>query len=129
MTPAGSMIGRAWRVARAGVLTAVALAGCADDAGPRLDAVTPAAAPPGSMVTLTGSRLCGASGDCARAAGEVQIGLALPTVRAVVVRYGDTSAQIKIPAVAPIGDTALVVTVNERSSNALDFAVVPAELP
>ncbi|MEO7732493.1 MAG: IPT/TIG domain-containing protein [Kofleriaceae bacterium] len=108
---------------------ALVLAGCADDAGPRLDAVTPAGAIRGGMVTLTGRRLCGAQGDCARAAGEVQVGLALPTVRAVVVSYSDTSAQIVIPDLAPVGPTTLVVTVNERSSNAVDFEVVPVGIP
>ena len=107
----------------------LALAGCADDGGPRLDAVTPAAALHGAMVTLTGSRLCGARGDCATAAGEVAIGLALPAVRAIVVSYSDTTAQVMIPDAAPVGDTALVVTVNERSSNALDFEVVPTGIP
>jgi hypothetical protein len=103
---------------------ALALAGCADDGGPRLDAVTPTMAARGAMVTLTGRRLCGASADCATAAGEVEIGLALPGVRALVVSYTDTSAQITIPAVTPVGATQLVVTVDERSSNDLDFVVL-----
>ena len=105
----------------AGALT---LAGCADDGGPRLDAVMPVMAARGAMVTLTGSRLCGASGDCATAAGEVEIGLALPMVRAVVISYTDASAQIMIPPVTPVGATQLVVTVGERSSNAIDFMVL-----
>jgi hypothetical protein len=106
-------------------LVACALGACTDDAGPRLDAVTPAAAARAAMVELTGRRLCGAGGACATAAGEVQIGIDPPTVRAVVVAYSDTSAQIMIPSVTPVGNTVLVVTVNERSSNALDFEVLP----
>jgi hypothetical protein len=99
--------------------------GCADDQGPRLDEAMPSAAARNATVTLTGTRLCGARGDCATAAGQVQIGLALPTVRAIVVDYTDTTAQIVIPPVAPLGPTALLVTVNERSSNALAFEVLP----
>lgn len=77
------------------------------------------------MVTLTGRRLCGASGDCGRAGGAVDIGLDPPMVRAIVVSYADTRAQIVIPPAAPVGATVLVVTVGERSSNALDFEVLP----
>lgn len=102
-----------------------ALAGCADDGGPRLETVVPRAANRNATVTITGRRLCGASGDCAHAAGEVQLGIVSPTVRAIVVSYSDTSAQVVIPPVAPLGDSVLIVTVNERSSNALDFEVLP----
>ena len=100
-------------------------AGGTDDGGPRLDGVVPAAASRNTMVTITGRRLCGASGDCRTAAGEIDLGLALPMVRASVVSYADTSAEIVIPPVAPVGSTALVVTVGERSSNALGFEVLP----
>jgi len=100
-----------------------ALVACAGDHGPRLDAAMPAAAPRNAMVTLTGERLCG--GDCTTAAGEVQIGIEPPMVRAVVVSYADTTAEVVIPSVTPIGKTQLIVTVDERSSNALDFEVLP----
>jgi len=102
-----------------------ALAGCADDGGPRLETVAPRSANRNATVTITGRRLCGTSGDCAHAAGEVQLGIEPPTVRAIVVGYSDTSAQVVIPPVAPLGASVLVVTVNERSSNALDFEVLP----
>jgi len=101
-----------------------ALVACADNGGPRLLTVTPAAAPRSAMVLLTGERLCG-GGECATAAGEIQIGTEPPMVRAIVVSYSDTTAQVVIPPVTPIGTTALIVTVDERSSNALDFEVVP----
>jgi hypothetical protein len=110
---------------RVGLAVVLALAGCADDGGPRLEQVAPIAGARNATVRLTGRRLCGASGDCARAAGEVQIGLALPMVRAIVVRYEDTAAEVVIPPVAAIGPTTLLVTVNERSSNAVDFEVLP----
>jgi hypothetical protein len=102
-----------------------AIAGCSDDSGPRLDTVTPTAARRETMVTITGRRLCGTTGDCATAAGEVDLGLDPPMVRVVVVSYSDSSAQLVIPAVAPIGASALIATVNERSSNALGFEVLP----
>jgi hypothetical protein len=76
-------------------------------------------------VTVTGSRLCGARADCGSAAGAVDLGLDPPMVRATVVGYSDSSAQIVIPGAAPLGATALIVTVGERSSNALDFEVLP----
>ena len=101
------------------------LGACADDGGPRLDAVRPGAASRNAMVAITGRRLCGGSEDCATAAGEIQIGIAVPTVRAIVVSYSNTEAQIVIPPVTPVGDTVLIATVNERSSNALDFEVLP----
>lgn len=106
-------------------LAGCALVGCSDDDGPRLDSASPAAASRNGVVALAGHRLCGPQGDCARAGGEVQVGIDLPVVRANIVSYSDTGAQIMIPSVAPIGATVLIVTVNERSSNALDFEVLP----
>src|SRR5262249_42117282 len=100
-----------------------ALVACADDGGPRLLAATPAAAPRNATVMLTRQRVCG--GGCRRGAGEVQIGIKSPMVRAIVVSYSDTAAQVVIPPVTPVGMTALIVTVDERSSNALDFEVLP----
>jgi hypothetical protein len=118
--PAGA-VGRRARV----LLGLAAWAGCSDDGGPRLDSVLPVAASREATVTITGRRLCGTRGDCAGAAGELQLGLDPPTVRAIVLSYSDTQAQVVIPAVTPIGATVLVVTVNERSSNALAFEVLP----
>ena len=102
-----------------------ALACAGDDGGPRLDSASPEMAPRGATVTLTGTRLCGATGDCARAAGQVQLGLSAPTVQAQVVSLSASSAQIVVPATTPIGRTSLVVTVNDQASNALAFEVVP----
>jgi hypothetical protein len=107
------------------VAVACALAGCVDDGGPRLDTVLPAAAGHGAMMTLTGRRLCGETGNCETAGGEVTLGLALPTVKANVVEYSDTRAVVVVPDLAPVGPTQLVITVNERASNALDFEVLP----
>lgn len=93
--------------------------------GPRLEAVTPAAARRGEQVAIHGRRLCGVQGDCTRTTGEIQLGIEPPMVRAAVVSYADTLAEIAIPSVAPGGGTVLIVTVDERSSNALDFEVLP----
>jgi hypothetical protein len=103
---------------------AIVLVGC-DDGGPRLHAVTPDAASHNVVVTLTGARFCGPHGDCTSAGGEVALGLEPPSVRAAIVSFADTTAQIEIPALVPIGKTELVMTVNDRSSNALAFEVLP----
>jgi hypothetical protein len=103
----------------------VLLTSCADDRGPRLDTVTPEAGARGGMVVLAGQRLCGETGDCAHAGGAIQIGLDSPTVQADVIAYTDREATIAIPSITPVGRTELVLTVNERSSNALAFEVLP----
>jgi hypothetical protein len=107
------------------MIAMVGAGACADDGGPRLDTVIPAAAGRNATVTIAGRRLCGPSGDCTTAAGEVQLGLDPPMVRAIVTDYSSTTAQVVIPPIAPIGATSLLVVVDERSSNALDFEVLP----
>ena len=109
---------------RAAALGALVATGCADERGPRLDSVTPAAAARGAVVTITGRRLCGEAADCETAGGAIRIGLDPPTVQANILAYSDTSADIMIPAITPLGPTELVVTVNERGSNALAFEVL-----
>jgi hypothetical protein len=96
---------------------------CADDGGPRLAAATPASAPPGALVTITGERLCGESGNCEAAGGSIRLGYD-NAVQVMIIDYADTAAQIRIPQIAPVGETVLIATVNERASNALDFRVV-----
>lgn len=107
------------------VLLALLLVACGDDGGPRLQAVTPASASANALVTLTGTRLCGPNGDCAHAAGQIQLGLDPPVVEAVIASYADTSAQIVVPPVAPVGKTSIIVTVDDKSSNSLSFEVLP----
>jgi hypothetical protein len=85
----------------------------------------PAAAPREATIVITGRRLCGPGADCAHAAGEVQLGLEPPMVRVRVISYFDTVAEVAIPSIAPVGPTQLIVTVGERSSNALGFEVLP----
>lgn len=113
---------------RAAVALALAapLAACTGDGGgPRLDGVAPVAASREATVVVTGVRLCGPRADCATAAGEVQLGLDLPVVRAMVVSYADTAASIVVPAAVPVGPSQVVVTVDDRVSNAIAFTVLP----
>jgi hypothetical protein len=105
------------------VAVVVAASGCVDDAGPRLDAAEPQAASHGAVVSLVGRRLCG--GSCETAAGAVRLGREASVVQAPVLSYSDTSAQIAVPAAAPVGPTVVIVTVNEHASNALAFEVLP----
>jgi hypothetical protein len=100
-------------------------AGCADEDGPRLDAVTPPASARNTMVTLTGQRLCGADDDCAHATGSIVLGLSPPQLQANVVASDPTSIRVVIPSLAEIGATHLIATVDDRSSNALAFEVLP----
>jgi hypothetical protein len=111
---------------RAIVGVVLAIVGCTDDRGPRLLSVEPAAAGRGAQVQLTGEHLCGESGNCDTAAGEIQLGLSPPTVRAIVIDYADDLAIIEIPTVIDVGPTVIVVTVNEHASNTLDFEVLPS---
>jgi len=110
---------------QAAAALAIVLVGCADDGGPRLTAADPSSAGHNSLVTLTGTRFCGLHADCGSAGGEVALGLELPSVQAPIVSFDDTTAQIRIPDIAPVGKTQLVMTVNDRSSNALTFEVLP----
>ncbi len=109
-----------------GWLVALLVGACvADDGGPRLDTATPTSAQPDAMVTITGTRLCGASMDCNAVDATFQIGLQLPSVDAQVAAYTETSATIVIPDDAPVGMTSIVVTVDDKASNALSFEVLP----
>ncbi len=104
---------------------AVLLLAACDNGGPHLDSVSPPSASANAIVTLSGRHLCGSNGDCANAGGDVQLGLTPPTVQTIIVSYADTTVEIAIPPVAPIGKTDIVLTVNDRSSNSLAFEVLP----
>lgn len=120
-----SRVGGAGRVATVAASAGLALAGCAADAGPRLDRATPAAAARGARIDLAGARLCGPSGACERAGGRVQLGAAPPYAIAPVVAWADAAATVTVPVAAPLGPTELVVTVDGEASNALAFEVTP----
>lgn len=104
----------------------IALCGaCTDDGGPRLDSVTPPASARNTMVTVTGQALCGAHDDCTHATGSIVLGLSPPQIQATVVAAEPTSLRIVIPSLAALGATHLIATVDDRSSNALAFEVLP----
>ena len=103
----------------------LALCSCTDDGGPRLDAVTPASSARNTMVTVTGRNLCGAADDCAHATGSIVLGLSPPQVQVHVVSTDPDSLVVVIPALAEVGATHLIATVDDRSSNALSFEVLP----
>jgi hypothetical protein len=98
--------------------------GCVDDGGPRLQSIHPAAPARGAQVILEGSRLCGASGDCTRLAVKVELGTSSPYVEAQPVTWTATEAQVVIPPATPAGKTMLVVTVDDKASNALAVDVL-----
>jgi hypothetical protein len=100
----------------------ILLGACAADHGPQLSSVTPPAARGGETVMIAGAGLC--EGDCATAGGAIVIGYDTPVV-AMILDYTETHATIRIPTIARAGETVLIATVNERSSNALDFEVLP----
>jgi hypothetical protein len=104
-------------------LLLLVLAACTTEPGPRLDSATPASAPHDATITLMGERLCGTSPDCLSVTSTIQLGLELPVIDAVITSYSDTSATIVIPDLAPIGATSIVLTVNNRASNALPFEI------
>ncbi|CAN5655735.1 hypothetical protein BH11MYX1_BH11MYX1_23720 [soil metagenome] len=101
------------------------LAACAAEPGPQLETASPAAAAHAATVTLSGERLCGTSSDCMAIAATIQIGLEFPAIAAPILAYTATSATIIVPDNAVIGPTEIVVTVNNRASNALSFEVLP----
>lgn len=58
-------------------------------------------------------------------AATIQIGLDFPAIDALITAYTPSSATIIIPENAVLGTTDIVVTVNNRASNALSFEVLP----
>jgi hypothetical protein len=110
---------------RRAVVAWMLAAGCSDPGGPRLVSVDPAAVPRGQNAMITGEHLCGTHGDCSKAGGYVQIGVDPPVVQASIVTATDSTLRISIPTVTPVGPTSLVATIDNRSSNALDFEVLP----
>lgn len=103
----------------------VLVAACAETTGPHLSSATPSASGHNTVVVISGERLC--AGNCATAAGNFAFGLGadLPSVVLGLVSLTDTSAQISLPPIAPAGKGDIVLTVNDSSSNALAFEVLP----
>jgi len=124
------MARRAHRAGVALVAVAVGASACAPVDGPRLDAIAPAAARRGAMVTLTGRDLCGGTATAAGAceplpSGAVDFGLAPPMVRAAIGSWADATITVTVPSPVADGPTSVYVTVDGRTSNALAFEVLP----
>jgi hypothetical protein len=103
----------------------VLVAACAETTGPHLSSATPSSAGHNTTVAIAGERLC--AGDCATAGGSFVFGAGgdVPSVVLGLVSLTDTSAQVSIPELAPAGRGDIVLTVNDSSSNALAFEVLP----
>lgn len=109
---------------RLALATAVLGAGCAGVDGPHVTGLAPARARRGELVVLAGEGFC--PGGCAAAPqGAVDFGVELPQVRAPVVRWDATEIQVTVPQSIAVGATVVIVTVDDRSSNAVDFEVIP----
>lgn len=109
------------------VLCLIAVAACGtDDGGPRLDSIAPTAVMQGAMAMVTGSRLCGTGGSaaCANVPAMIALGIDPPMVQAEVASYTDTTATFVVPSLVPVGQTVVIVTVGDQSSNALAFEVL-----
>jgi hypothetical protein len=103
---------------------AIVAAGCAGVGAPTLDSASPPAARRGAAVVLRGDGFC--VPDCEQSPeGHVDFGVEIPQVRAVVVAWDATEIQVVVPQSVAVGSTEILVTVNDRSSNALDFEVLP----
>lgn len=112
-------------------LAGLGLAACTVAGGPSIDRLEPASAPRGGTVTVRGSGFCGpdraaATGECTSPpSGAVDLGLAPPMLRAPVLAWSDAAIAVQVPATASLGPTALIVTVDGRSSNAATLEVMP----
>lgn len=121
---------------RAAALLALAGVACAGAAcsganGPTIDRLEPASAARGATVTVRGAGFCGpdraaATGECTSPpSGAVDLGLAPPMTQAPILAWSDAAISVQVPATAPLGPTAVIVTVDGRSSNAATLEVMP----
>ncbi len=85
----------------------------------------------GATVTVRGAGFCGSepvaeTGECVTPpSGAVDLGLAPPMTRAPILSWSEASISVQVPGTAPLGPTALIVTVDGRSSNAATLEVLP----
>lgn len=113
-------------------LLLLAAVGCQGVDGPTVDGVTPAAARIGADVVIAGRGFCGdrpvdPDGACAALpSGYASFGLEPPMIRAEVRTWTDTAIVAVVSPVLPYGrSTEVYVTVDGRSSNAVDLEVLP----
>jgi len=117
--------------ASAGLAIAGALIGCTGAGGPAIDRLEPATAARGAIVVVRGADFCGpdratATGECAsRPSGAVDLGLSPPMMRAPILAWSDEAISVQVPSAAPLGPTAVIVTVDGRSSNAATLEIKP----
>jgi uncharacterized protein (TIGR03437 family) len=99
--------------------------GCEAAGAPSLDSITPGAAAGGAIVELRGTGFC-ATADCSDSAvGAVDFGVEIPQIRAAVVTWTVDRISVVVPQSVDPGPTEVLVTANDRSSNAIDFEVLP----
>jgi uncharacterized protein (TIGR03437 family) len=97
---------------------------------PIVDAIAPAAASPGANVTIRGSQFCTGTfttdGACeSLPPGAVDFSLRPPIARAQIVTWRNDAITVIVPSQLPVGSTSVYVTVDGRTSNAIDFEVLP----
>jgi uncharacterized protein (TIGR03437 family) len=109
-------------VIRAGLL-AIAITACSSS-GPHIATVSPTSVAQGSMITITGSGLCGSSDDCGSAEVDIQIGTVAPYFEATPQTVSADQIQALLPADITTGTTQLAVTVNGQSSNGVQITIV-----
>jgi hypothetical protein len=108
------------------LLALALLVGCEGVDPPVIASVTPASAPRGETVELAGERFCELADDsCAPFSGSVAFGLELPQIRAVPVSWAPQRIRLVVPQNVADGATVIVVTVDGRTSNAVEFTVAP----
>lgn len=99
--------------------------GCEAASVPSLDSIAPAAAARGAIVELRGAGFC-ATADCSDSAvGAVDFGVEIPQIRAAVVTWAVDRISVVVPQSVDPGPIEILVTVEDRSSNAIDFEVLP----
>jgi hypothetical protein len=103
------------------------LGGCATQYDPKLTSAAPDHDIAGGLISLSGTDLC--DGDCDTAAGEVLFGLGSTPLRAQVEMFDDDTVILTVPSFAPDGPTQIVVSVRDKSTNALDFTVDHTNTP
>jgi hypothetical protein len=83
---------------------------------PGITGISPGVGPVGTQITIAGTNFGASQGT-----SSVSIGGASATVTG----WSDTSVVASVPVSLPLGNAAVVVTVNALSSNGLNFAVTP----
>ena len=97
---------------------------CSSSKPPHITSVSPTDIVQDGMFTIAGTEFCGASGDCATASLDVQIGTNSPFFNAPPQTYTATSVVAIMPPEVSLGSTQLVMTVDGLSSNGETISIV-----